>query len=225
MYLFNGDFIDRGPCSTETLLLLLILRERYPLYVFLNRGNHEADLKLGFNRELRDRFPDEAGKLYNKSICVFKAMQIAAVVDGGAEKAFVVHGGIPVSGSQPVKLKEIMQIDRQLEPPRDSDHLVTQALWNDPRRGSSDKTRQRDGYGQQFDCNDTRAFLDANDFKVVFRSHEMMGEGLREEHERCYTVFSALDGCAQYVIINRNLEKVLREVKVELREDQWKYLE
>jgi hypothetical protein len=34
-------------------------------------------------------------------------------------------------------------------------------------------------------------------------------------------VFSALDGCAQYVTINRNLEAVLREVKVELREDQW----
>ncbi|KAH8774747.1 putative serine/threonine protein phosphatase pfPp5 [Diaporthe sp. PMI_573] len=188
MSLFNGDFIDRGPCSTETLLLLLILRERYPLYVFLNRGNQEADLKLDFNRELRDRFPDEAGELYNKSICLFKAMQIAAVVDGGAGKAFVVHGGIP------------------LEPPRDSDHLVTQALWNDPRRGFSDKARQRDGY-------------------VVFRSHEMIGEGLREEHERCYTVFSALDGCTQYVTINRNLEAVLREVKVELREDQWKYLE
>jgi hypothetical protein len=187
IYLFNGDFVDRGPCSTETLLLLLNLRERYPLYVFLNRGNHEADLKQGFNRELRDRFHDEAGVLYNKSICLFKAMQIAAVVDGGAGKAFVVHGGIPVSGSQPVKLKDIMQIDRQLEPPRDSDHLVTQLLWNDPYRGSSDKASQRDGYGQQFDCNETRAFLDANDFKVVFRSHEMIGEGLREEHERCYT--------------------------------------
>ncbi|KAH8747044.1 Metallo-dependent phosphatase-like protein, partial [Diaporthe sp. PMI_573] len=211
-----------GPCSTD---LLLILRERYPLYVFLNRGNHEADLKQGFTRELRDRFRDEAGVLYNKSICRFKVMQIAAVVYGSAGKAFVVHGGIPVSGSQPVKLNEIMQIDRRLEPPRDSNHLATQALWNDPHRGSSDKANQRDGSGQQFDCNDTRAFLDANDFKVVFRSHEMIGEGLREEHERCYTVFSALDGRAQYVTINRNLEAVLREVKVELREDQWKYLE
>jgi hypothetical protein len=34
-------------------------------------------------------------------------------------------------------------------------------------------------------------------------------------------VFSALDGRAQYVTINRNLEAVLREVEVELREDQW----
>jgi len=180
MYLFNGDFIDRGPCSTETLLLLLILRKTYPLYVFLNCGNHEADLKQSFTKELRDKFGSKADNIYNKSICLFKAMQIAAVVDGGAGRAFVVHGGIPVSGSQPVKLEGIMQIDRKIEPPRDRDHLVTQVFWNDPHRGCSDKASQRDGYGQQFDCNDTRAFLDANDFKVVFRSHEMFETGMYE---------------------------------------------
>jgi hypothetical protein len=135
--------------------------------VFLNRGNHEADLKQGFVRELHDRFPGEA---VIRAFVFSRQCNSTAVADGGTGKAFVVHGGMPVSGSQPVKLEETMQINRQLDPPRDTDHLVTQVLWNDPHRGSSDEASEIDGYGQKFDCNDTRAFLNANDFRVVLRT-------------------------------------------------------
>ncbi|KAH8745828.1 Metallo-dependent phosphatase-like protein [Diaporthe sp. PMI_573] len=223
-YLFNGDFVDRGPYSVETLLLIVSLKAIYPQYVFLNRGNHESDLKQSFYKELGDRFLDGAGAAYNKSIKLFRAMQIATVLSSGAGKAFIVHGGIPVSESQPVTLEDIARIERHIDPPRNEDHLLTQFLWNDPTHTSSNKGSQREGYGQRFDQNDTDKFLKANNFKVVFRSHQMITEGLREEHRSCYTVFSALDGGAQYVIIDDDLQAELKTAQVEIREEQWRYL-
>ncbi len=36
-YIFNGDFVDRGPNGVEVVTLLLIMQSVYPESVFLNR--------------------------------------------------------------------------------------------------------------------------------------------------------------------------------------------
>lgn len=41
-YVFNGDFVDRGPHSLDVALLLLALKLLQPRHVFLIRGNHES---------------------------------------------------------------------------------------------------------------------------------------------------------------------------------------
>ena len=42
-YLFLGDFIDRGFFSSETLILILVLKVLFPSDVFIIRGNHEFE--------------------------------------------------------------------------------------------------------------------------------------------------------------------------------------
>lgn len=41
-YLFNGDFVDRGPQGMEVLSILYLYKLLCPDNVFFNRGNHGA---------------------------------------------------------------------------------------------------------------------------------------------------------------------------------------
>ncbi|KER27046.1 hypothetical protein T265_13874, partial [Opisthorchis viverrini] len=60
-YIFNGDFVDRGRCSVETMVIILTLMLLRPTAVYLNRGNHEdyyVNCQYGFVKEIQKKYKD-----------------------------------------------------------------------------------------------------------------------------------------------------------------------
>lgn len=43
-YVFNGDFVDRGPNSVEISVLLFAFLVIFPNEIYINRGNHEDNI-------------------------------------------------------------------------------------------------------------------------------------------------------------------------------------
>lgn len=70
-YLFNGDFVDRGPKGCEVIATMIAFKILYPNCVYLNRGNHEARAQnawMGFEEELLTKYGNES-----ESICMKKS--------------------------------------------------------------------------------------------------------------------------------------------------------
>ncbi|KAH8759466.1 Metallo-dependent phosphatase-like protein, partial [Diaporthe sp. PMI_573] len=190
-YLFNGDFVDRGAFSLETIVVILCLKLRYPNFVFLNRGNHEAEAitaEEGFRREVRIRLDVPT---YNTFVALFRTIPIASIVGNKLSRLFVVHGGIPFQGSEPVTLHQIQEIPRSHEPPHSTTDFLTQILWNDPTENGGSLKSQRGDYGRRFDPRGTTRFLQENNFTAVIRSHEDVLSGFQENHTGCHTSKSA----------------------------------
>jgi len=107
---FLGDYVDKGPHSTQVLERILELKLCEPESFILLRGNHETremNRFHGFYDEIKDE------ELFQEANRTFDKMPISAVIN---DSIFCVHGGIP----GPVGLDAINK--------EESFHF----LWNDP---------------------------------------------------------------------------------------------
>mmetsp|Transcript_116001 Transcript_116001/g.323074 ORF Transcript_116001/g.323074 Transcript_116001/m.323074 type:complete len:642 (+) Transcript_116001:82-2007(+) len=208
-FVFNGDFVDRGPWSVEVMFSLLALKLWHPNNVFMNRGNHEAEMAntfYGFFGEVEVKYEKKMTELFTQ---IFQATPLCHVING---EVFVVHGGIP--GPDPrvwwkgidnqisfdgrqiqISLDEIENSNRFMEPNPSDNPLMVDLLWSDPKG--------KDGYGPSgrmssgiylFGPDISRNFMTYNGLRMTIRSHEVKAQGYRYDHDGEYpliTVFSA----------------------------------
>ncbi|KAF0720090.1 Aste57867_558 [Aphanomyces stellatus] len=182
-YVFNGDFVDRGPSGVEVTLTLFLLKLASPDHVHLVRGNHEAkqmNKLYGFDAEVQAKYGKDALLLLHLFQEAFRWLPLAACLN---DKVFVVHGGLPRQSR--VTLADIDKIQRNCDPPARG--LMTDLLWSDPQPLQGCVPSKR-GFGTQFGPDVTRAFLDLNELDLVVRSHELRMDGYDVCHDgRCVT--------------------------------------
>ncbi|KAJ2081719.1 Palmitoyl-protein thioesterase 1 [Coemansia sp. RSA 988] len=203
MYLFNGDFVDRGSFSVEVIMLFLSLKLLYPNEFFLNRGNHESvsmNQLYGFEGEIRSKYPVQAKRMFALFQETFEALPIAHLIQ---EKIFVVHGGLysrntARNSTQPdgdgvVRLSELREMTRFHQPHHNS--LMCESLWSDPQTQKGRAPSPR-GTAIQYGPDVTKEFCEKNGLKMVIRSHQQMDEGYEIAHDgQMITVFSAPNYC------------------------------
>ncbi|KAG5179686.1 serine/threonine protein phosphatase [Tribonema minus] len=197
-YLFNGDFVDRGPKGCEVFYSLCAFKVLYPSSVLLNRGNHESRQQnrlMGFEEEVLTKYTGMQGRqLLQMFHSAFDALPLSALIQG---KIFVVHGGLfPHDG---VTFDHIRGMSRKREPPIHGeafeDQLFEAMLWSDPRPIQGRQLSAR-GAGVEFGQDVTHEFLRTNHAALVIRSHECVREGFELLHSgRLITLFSASRYC------------------------------
>lgn len=191
MYLFNGDFVDRGSWSTEIAVVLYCYKILYPSKFFLNRGNHETDSMnkvYGFEGECKAKYTsDSVFALFSES---FSALPLATLI---GDKYLVLHGGL--FSNDDVTLDDIRNVDRFAQKQPGQEGLIMEMLWTDPQDEAGRGPSKR-GVGIQFGPDVTEKFCEKNGLNAVIRSHEVRMGGYSEEHNgKLITVFSAPNYC------------------------------
>ena len=212
-YIFNGDFVDRGPNSLEVVLTLFALQVALPNQIYLNRGNHEDAgicCVFGFMRDVMEQYDDVTFSMF---IEVFRHIPLATIIQS---QVLVLHGGL--FRHEGVLLEEIMEANRyeynlqqdeqgQIKESENAgemdaetkeylDDIVKDMMWSDPQpiKGRKPNTR---GEGIFFGGDVTLNFLRENNLKMIVRSHECMPLGCQQPYtipsqkELLCTIFSA----------------------------------
>lgn len=190
IFIFNGDFVDRGHFSIEVVIILFALKVCFPRYVFLNRGNHEArniNLRDGFEKECLLKYDSEIFDCFSE---VFACLPLATIIE---RKVFVVHGGL---SWDLFTIDELQRIDRFVENP-ESGSLLEDILWSDPQISNGKAYNDR-GAGCTFGPDVCAEFLGTNQLEMVVRSHQCVKRGYQRLFSgRLFTVFSASNYCGK----------------------------
>jgi protein phosphatase len=182
-YLFLGDIVDRGEFSTETLILVFVLKVLFPTDVYVIRGNHEFSEMIdrcGFSDELHSIYGgDAAERLVLEAIAW---IPIAACI---GRSVLCVHGGI---GPDVESLEQIAALNRPLRS-YDEDDVVGSLLWSDPTEALREFQPSARAIAQ---------FLDATGFDYLVRGHEVADPGIEVRLEaKVITVFGASNYCGR----------------------------
>jgi serine/threonine-protein phosphatase 5 len=185
LYLFNGDYIDRGAFGVETIITLMAFKILYPNHFFMNRGNHEdinVNNRYGFRIEVAfDKYDSEVYDYFSE---FFRFLPLGHILNN---KIIVIHGGL--FSKEGVTINELKNLDRGIDVPTEG--LMTELLWSDPRDENGWRPSDR-GAGVYFGEDVTEKFLNDNNLTLLIRSHEVKMEGYEIQHSgKTITIFSA----------------------------------
>lgn len=186
VFLFLGDYVDRGDFSVEVITLLYALAVREPKRFFLLRGNHEfvsISANYGFRAQVVELYGNDI--VWQTFVESFAFLPLAAVID---DVTLCVHGGISPS------LKHVEQLRLIPRPIREigESQLVKDILWADPAEkscGYVESSRMKGAYN--FGCTVVRGFLSNNNLKELVRAHQYIEDSVKYSCGCVYTVFSA----------------------------------
>ena len=230
VFLFLGDYVDRGAWSCEVLFYVLSLKIEYPHSVYLLRGNHECDAmgtQYGFRAECEFKYGRE---IYHRCLEVFKALPIACLVNLPNRKRFLAcHGGI----SDNIRtLQDIAQVNRFREPGLEG--TLCDIVWSDPVDNDVAQAdvefesimfveNQERGCGKKFGYLALEQFLKRNHVLGIIRAHQAIEEGFHFHFQNhgtkdhlVATVFSApnyLNECGNkgaVMVVHTSLEERVR---------------
>ena len=184
-YLFLGDYVDRGKQSLETILLLLILKIKYPKNIYLLRGNHECEVvnrQYGFFDECKRR---TSIKIFKKFIDLFNVLPITALIEN---RILCMHGGLAYGLK---KVEELKIIRRPTDIPDEG--ILCDLVWSDPSEELPDCWGSNErGVSYTFSKDVVRDFCEKNDLDLICRAHQVVEEGYEFFSDmRLVTIFSA----------------------------------
>jgi len=166
IWLFMGDYVDRGKESLETVVTVLNLKEKFPRNIIVLRGNHETRTRAvqgNFRQQLRELGPDN---IYNKVHALFDELPLMVITD---QKRMIVHGGIPIDGE--INLKNCLVGDNVMGDLT----AIYQLLWNDPLWhnpfGESVLPSYNAGRGR-FSMEQFNIFKQRTGIEQIIRAHE-----------------------------------------------------
>jgi serine/threonine-protein phosphatase PPG1 len=191
-YLVLGDYVDRGFQSLEVMILLTLMKIKYPNRVYLLRGNHESrqtNQNYGFHVECL--------KKYNQSSTVwlyinemFDYLPLAAVIDN---KLFCIHGGLSPSIQ---KIEDIKVLERCKDIPTEGP--MADLVWSDPDENTEGFKISERGAGFLFGETVIDKFLHLNKMETIVRAHQLCKEGyLILFGGKIITVWSAPNYCGR----------------------------
>ncbi len=188
IFVFLGDYVDRGSSQIENMNLLFALKTKVPQRIILLRGNHETP-RVNRSYGFYDTVQDKLGDIIDHYWKTFALLPLAAISQ--QQRIFAVHGGIPEGL---INVKEIDSLPREVEP---EDTVSYQLLWNDPREtlkgfGPSMRGSRIRTFGKDI----TIDFLGQNSLKLIVRAHEVFHQGFHEYFEgQILSLFSCKEHC------------------------------
>lgn len=193
LYVFNGDYVDRGAWGIETFLILLAWKVFLPKSVYLLRGNHESKYctsVYGFEKEVLTKYGDKGKDVYQKCLECFKRLPLTSII---GKYVYTAHGGLFRSmAAYPKRSKgkkrrkisfvpelisklslgtfeELKKAQRSvLNPPWMGSNLIPgDVLWSDPSMDPGLSLNEERGIGLLWGPDCTEEFLKKFQLKVI----------------------------------------------------------